>query len=85
MVRMEDDAEYITADQAAERLRVSPRQVHRYGEGDRARLRTRKAGRRLLFHAGDVDTLAHDMDVAHKPAPQPPALRILPTGEVWTI
>lgn len=79
---MEDDAEYITADQAAEVLRVSSRQVHRYAEGNNPRLRVRKAGRRLLFHAGDVDQLALDLNVAHRPRPRPSAVRMMPQGEL---
>ncbi len=35
-----------------------------------------------MFHRGDVEDLARDLDVAHKPPPRPPAMRIMPTGEV---
>ncbi len=79
---MDDDTEYITADAAAETLRISPRQVHRYGEGTNPRLRTRRAGRRLLFHAGDVVQLASDLDVAHRPRPRTPGVRIIPQNEL---
>lgn len=65
-------AEYVTVEHAAERLRVSARMVNEYGRSDPPKLRTRKAGKRVLYHAGDVAQLAHDLNVASKPAPQKP-------------
>ncbi len=77
------DDEYITVEDAADILRVVPRQVNRYGNGPDARLRTRKAGRRVLYHRGDVETLADDLGVINKPrAPRPTAADLIPAGEV---
>jgi excisionase family DNA binding protein len=68
---MTDDV-YITVEEAAAILDLSTRQVHRYGSGESARLRTRRAGRRRLFHRGDVESLAADLAVARHPLPPPP-------------
>jgi hypothetical protein len=77
------DEEYITVEDAADILRVVPRQVNRYGNGPDARLRTRKAGRRVLYHRGDVETLADDLGVVNKPqTPRTPASELVPQGKV---
>src|SRR3712207_6802000 len=60
----QDNERYITAEQAAEILGTSPRTIHRYGEG--GQLRTRKSGRRIMFHAGDVHRLAEDFQTQRK-------------------
>ncbi len=52
------DEEYISAADAGELLGVSARQAMRYGAGDDAPVRTRRDGRRVLFHAEDVQELA---------------------------
>ncbi len=69
----DDEVPYITVEEAAQRLRVTPRMVNRYGNMQPPRLRSRKAGRRTLYHPGDVDQLADDLNVASKPPPAPPA------------
>jgi len=56
------EEEYITVEDAAAILQTKTRQAHRYGEGPNARIRTRKAGRRKLFHRGDVEQLARDLE-----------------------
>lgn len=56
-------------------LGTSTRQAHRYGEGESARIRTRKAGRRVLFHRNDVDALARDLGIARREPPTPPPAR----------
>ncbi|HSH78189.1 MAG TPA: hypothetical protein VLA19_06625 [Herpetosiphonaceae bacterium] len=48
--------EYITAAAAGEILGVSYRQAMRYGA--KGQIRTRAEGRRFMYHAGDVRTLA---------------------------
>lgn len=63
-----DSDRYLTDEQAAQVLGVSNRTVHRYGES--GTIRTRKAGRRTMFHAGDVDRLAEDLRVQRR-APDP--------------
>jgi hypothetical protein len=61
---MVDD--YISADDAAALLGVSGRQVHRYGAGSTARLRTRRIGRRVLFNQADVETLADELETVRQ-------------------
>ncbi len=66
------DDQYITVEDAASILQVTTRQAHRYGEGDRARVRTRRIGRRVMFHKGDVEVLAAELGVLDQPRPQRP-------------
>jgi hypothetical protein len=73
--------EFITVEEAAERLQVSTRQVHRYGEAPAARIRTRKAGRRKLFNKADVEVLAADLNVEDKPKPVPKA-ELMPASDL---
>jgi excisionase family DNA binding protein len=68
----EDEDSYITVEEAAQILGLSTRQTHRYGQSGTPRLRTRKAGRRLLYNNNDVLSLAKDLDVARTPPPPPP-------------
>lgn len=79
---MQDNEAYISVEEAADLLRVSTRQAHRYGEQEHGgRLRTRKAGRRTLFHKGDVEALATELGVEYKPTERPKA-DIVPAGEM---
>ena len=64
----DDTVQWITAADAAKVLRVSQRQVHRYGEA--RQLVTRRAGRRTLFSAASVAQLADDLAVDIRPATQ---------------
>ncbi len=66
------DEQYITVEDAAEILQVTTRQAHRYGEGEHSRLRTRRAGRRVMFHKGDVEALAAELGVLDQPRPGRP-------------
>jgi excisionase family DNA binding protein len=78
----EEQPEYnLTVEQVAARLNLSIRSAHRYAESKR--LRTRRAGRRVLFHAGDVEALARDLDIAASapPAPQPKQ-ELVPAGQL---
>ncbi len=74
-----DKEVYITAEQAAARLKLSPRQTVRYAD----RITTRKAGRRLLFNAAEVDLLAEQLNIADRPAPMPRA-ELVPVSEMLT-
>src|SRR5919199_655554 len=47
-------AAWMTVEAAAAVLRITPRQVNRYGHGDDARLRTQRVSRRVLYHRQDV-------------------------------
>lgn len=65
---MSEQQTWLTAADAAQVLRVSTRQVHRYAET--GQLVTRRAGRRVLFSAASVAQLADDLAVDIRPAAQ---------------
>ncbi len=67
--------EYIGAEDAAHILRVSSRMVYRYAEGDRPKIRSQKAGRRVLFNHADVLAYAEEISAANKPAPTTDIIR----------
>jgi hypothetical protein len=62
-----NDEHWLTAGEAARLLHMSERQAHRYGQS--GRIRIRKAGRRVLYLASDVTSLADELRVDIKPAP----------------
>jgi hypothetical protein len=64
-----DDDLYITVEETAARLRLSPRQASRYAD----KVRTRRSGKRTMYHADDVDALAQSMHVDYRPPPIPRA------------
>jgi hypothetical protein len=74
--------EWLTVEEAADRLQVSIRQANRYGHGDSPRLRTKRAGKRVLYHRGDVEQLADDLGVVYKPRPPELAVDLVPAGEM---
>ena len=74
---MSGSDEYITAEEAGLILRVGARQAVRYAN----RVRTRKAGKRILLHKGDVEQLAHEIGAHHKSAVPPPA-ELVPVGSM---
>jgi DNA-binding transcriptional MerR regulator len=57
--------EYISAKEAARLLKVSERQVNYYGHN--GQIRIQRAGRRVLYHAGDVARLAAQLQVDIRP------------------
>lgn len=57
--------EYISAKEAARLLKVSERQVNYYGHN--GQIRIQRAGRRVLYHAGDVVRLAQQLQVDIRP------------------
>lgn len=69
-----DTDKYITAERAAAQLDVSERTIYRYAET--GQIRTRKSGRRTMFHGGDVDQLASDMQEQRR-GPDPDAVQRL--------
>lgn len=74
---------YIPVEEASQLLRVTPRQVNRYGSGDKPKLRTRRAGKRVFYHREDVEALADELDAAHRLAPPPaPRTDLVPAGEM---
>src|SRR5215212_549839 len=56
---------WLTAAQAAKILRVTERQVNRYGAD--GRLRIQRAGRRISYLASDVAKLADELQVDKRP------------------
>ena len=69
-----DTDKYMTAERAAQQLDVSERTIYRYAET--GQIRTRKSGRRTMFHAGDVEQLASDMQEQRR-GPDPDAVQRL--------
>ncbi len=72
-----DQDVYIRVEDVAERLKVSVRQASRYG----AKIRTQRAGRRVLYHRDDVEQLAEEIGAEHRVAPPQPRTDLLPPGE----
>jgi hypothetical protein len=70
-----DNTEWLTVEQVASLLGTSTRQAHRYAEGESARIRTRRAGRRILFYRPDVENLAEALGIARREPPAPPPTR----------
>ncbi len=66
------DETWLSVSDAAAILRLSQRQVHRYGVA--GRIKTRRAGARIVYLAADVAALADEMQVAHRPPPRSTAL-----------
>lgn len=66
----------MTAEKAAAQLGVSERTVYRYGET--GQIRTRKSGRRTMFHAGDVAQIAEDIQQQRR-GPDPDEVQRLQT------
>ena len=71
-----DSDKYITAEKAAAQLGVSERTVYRYG--DHGQIRTRKSGRRTMFHAGDVTQISEDIQ-SQRQGPDPDEVQRLQT------
>src|SRR5438128_2193501 len=69
---MSEPVKWLTVNEAAAILRMTPRQVNRYG--NTGRIRTRRAGRRVLYHNIDVEQLADELRVDERPATQPTSL-----------
>ena len=69
---MKDDTQkqWLTGGEAGRILHMSERQVNRYGSGEKPRLTTNRAGRRVLYLASDVYDLAEELRVDIRPAPQ---------------
>ncbi len=82
---MEDDDQWLTADDVAQRLGLTTRQVNRYGMPTAtkpARLRTQRAGRRVLYHHEDVETLAQELQPRLRPRVSRPKTDLVPAGEM---
>ncbi len=67
--------DWISAEDAGRILRVSSRMVYRYGEGDAPKLRTMRAGRRILFNRADVLAYAEELGAENRPDPQTDIIR----------
>ena len=78
-----DRDEWLTVEDAAVVLRLTPRQVNRYGSGDEPRLRTKRVSRRVLYHRQDVEELADELNVVLKPrVAQPSRAEMVPVGDM---
>ena len=62
--------EFIPVERVAACLRVTPRHAHKAAQ--KANVRTRKAGRRLLYHRADVERLADELGVVYRTAEAEP-------------
>ena len=71
------DDEYITAEQAAQILRVTDRQARRYAAS--GQVQSKRAGARVLLHRADVERLANELHAYERPPPTP---QIVPQGEL---
>src|SRR5919199_5473165 len=69
--------EYIPVETVASILRVSVRHASRFAD----RVRTERAGKRILFHRGDVEELAREIGADNKPL-VPPLVELVPAGEM---
>ncbi len=82
---MEDADQWLTAEQVADRLGLTARQVNRYGTPTAtkpARLRTQRAGRRVLYHREDVDQLAEELQPRLRPRASRPKTDLVPAGDM---
>ena len=78
-----DEDEYITVEAAAAILGVTTRQANRYGSGNPPRVRIQRAGRRILYHRGDVEALADELGAHRRLTPPPPTRAdLIPAGEM---
>jgi len=82
---MQDNTEYIPVEELAVLLGITPRQAARYAE----KVRTIKAGKRILYHREDVKELVEERRLedkargeARKIEPPKPKAELMPTGEV---
>lgn len=57
--------EWMTAKEAARVLKVTDRMVNHYGHN--GQIRTQRAGRRVMYHVGDVEALAGSLQVDLRP------------------
>ncbi|HSH82143.1 MAG TPA: hypothetical protein VLA19_26755 [Herpetosiphonaceae bacterium] len=67
--------DWIGAEEAGRILRVSSRMVYRYGEGADAKVRTMRAGRRILFNRVDVLAYAEELGAENRPESQTDIIR----------
>ncbi len=74
--------EWLTVEEAARLLNVTPRHMHRYGQGDPPKVRTQSAGRRTLFWREDVEALAEEQNADLKPRG---SVDVLPAGELFDL
>ena len=77
-----NEEHWLTVEEAANRLKLTTRATHRYGE--QKRVKTKRAGRRILFYGPDIDQLAEELGAANKPKPAPkqPKTEMVPAGEL---
>lgn len=72
-----DQDEYVTVETVASILRISVRHASRFAE----RVRTKKAGKRILYHRGDIEAIGLELGVDNKPL-VPAPIEMVPVGEM---
>ncbi len=81
-----DQNEWVTVEEAAAMLRLTTRQVNRYGHGDTPRLQTQRVSRRVLYRRQDVLALAGELNVALKSSVAiVPKSEMVPVGEMLEV
>ena len=78
---MAEHNEYIPVEEAAILLRLSPRMVNNYGKPPYSRIKTKRAGRRILYSKPDVLALAEQLGADNQP-PEPHKTQLVPIGEM---
>lgn len=78
---MTEHNEYIPVEEAAALLRLSSRMVNNYGKPPYARIRTKRAGRRILYSKPDVLTLAEELGTNDRPT-EPQKIQLVPISEM---
>jgi hypothetical protein len=76
----DNDGEWLTVEAVASRLRVSVRHASRF----QGRVKTKKAGKRILFHRDDIEALAREIGADNKPL-LPAPVELVPIGEMLEI
>src|SRR5690349_20053774 len=78
--------DWLKVEDAARILKLTVRQVNRYGQGNEPRLRTQKAGQRTLYYRADVEQLARERNVELIPESSPePSAELMPPGEMFDL
>jgi regulator of replication initiation timing len=78
---MTDHTEYIPVEEAAALLRLSPRMVNNYGKPPYSRIKTKRAGRRILYSKLDVLALIEQLGTSNQ-APESQKAQLVPIGEM---
>jgi DNA-binding transcriptional MerR regulator len=78
---MTEHNKYIPVEEAAALLHLTPRMVNNYGKPPYSRIKTKRAGRRILYSKLDVLALAEQLGTSSQ-LPEPPKAQLVPIGEM---